>query len=62
MVWLKKAPVGHAVAAGAGGVVAPAHTASVNNATGVHSERNNVAKNYIGVPIGLRDVAAQTND
>jgi hypothetical protein len=34
----KKEPVRHAVAAGAGGVVAPAHTARVGSSTHVDKE------------------------
>ncbi len=41
-------PVGHAVAAGAGGVVAPAHAARVNDSTCIHSKRKNVAEDNVG--------------
>ncbi len=50
-------PVGHAVAAGAGGVATPAHTASVQRARSVDGERSNVAEDNVGAAECFCDVA-----
>jgi hypothetical protein len=50
-------PVGHAVAAGAGGVVAPAHAARVNGPTCIHGEGKNVAEDNVGATFSFSDIA-----